>query len=69
VAAECDLCRSANPAELRLGVVVQHRIGLLNECIDRLFGAATHKVGQGLNVIRPSSIQLGREAPWEDTIG
>src|SRR5438034_8302869 len=68
VAPECYLCRSADLAELRFGVVADGRIGLLDERIDGLFGAAAHEVGQGLDVIRFLRIQFRREAPWEDAL-
>src|SRR5262245_14820520 len=44
--------------ELRVGVVGDHCIGLLDERIDRLLGAAMHEVGQGLDVVRFLCIQL-----------
>lgn len=62
MAPEGDLCRSADRAELRPGVVGHHCIGLLDERIDWLPGTAAHEVGQSLNVIRFLRIQLGREA-------
>ena len=68
MAPEGDLRRSADLAELRFGIVSHHRVGLLDERVDRLLGAAAHEVGQGLDVVRFLRIQLGREAPREDPL-
>ncbi len=68
MAPEGDLCRSADLAELRLRVVGHHCVGLLDERVDRLRGAAAHEVGQSLDVIRFLRVQLRSEAPWEDQL-
>ena len=63
MAAEGDLRRSTDLAQLCFGVVGNRGTGLLNKRVHRLLRAAAHEIRKCLDVLRLLSVQPGGEAP------
>src|ERR1700733_34541 len=68
VAAECDLRRRFDLAELAKRVMGDDGVRLTKEGVDRLFWSAAHEGGKLLEIFGLGGVKLRREAEGEDPL-
>jgi hypothetical protein len=61
VAAECDLGRGRDTAELGDCIMGDHRVRLAYEGVERLFRPTAHESGELVDIVRLARIKLRRE--------
>src|SRR5262245_23514438 len=68
VAAERDLGRCLDMRQLGDHIVVNHRVRLSHEGVERLFRTTAYERGDLVHELRIARVKIRREAPWQDSL-